>query len=250
MKIKDKYNFNLIADEYNNYHFAHNQFIALIKSNSTITKNTHILDLGCGTGNETINLEKSFNCSVTGVEPSNKMLTIAKEQNKSINWLSGSAEYIPVPDDSVNILTAFFSIHHFDKLDKAFAEIDRVLSKNGKIFIFTISHQQMKSSLEYQFIPELLAADISRVPKIKDLQEILTKQGFSSITKVSKYETRKIDNNYLEMVKNQYRSGLRLLNQKQIEDAVLRIKNKINEKNELIDEINCTVVIAERLKAL
>lgn len=250
MNKKVKYNFNLIANDYNNHHLAHNQFIKIIRNNFIISNDMHILDLGCGTGNETINLKKSFNCLVSGVEPSNRMLSIAKQNNKSINWLTGSAEYIPVTDKSVDILTAFFSIHHFDILEKSISEIDRVLSKNGKIFIFTISHEQMKNSLEYKFIPELLEADISRVPKIKDIQDILTQQGFSSITKVSKYETRKIDNNYLEMVKNRYRSGLRLLNQKQIDNAVLKIENEINKGNELIDEINCTVIITERNKAL
>jgi ubiquinone/menaquinone biosynthesis C-methylase UbiE len=244
----NKYNFDNIAADYNKHHSEHKHFIDFIKKNVLDAKPHHILDLGCGTGNETVNLKKFFNCKVTGIEPSPKMLSIAKQSNVSINWLIGSAENIPVPDKSVDILTAFFSIHHFEDFDKAFKEINRVLSVNGKVFIFTISHQQLKNSLEYQFIPELLKIDVPRVPKIEFIKKQFSKQGFITNTNTLKYETRRINKEYLIMVKNRYRTGLRMLSSKQIETAIERIKKELEKEKMLIDNIFCTVITAERKK--
>jgi len=240
------YDFNLIADDYNKHHSAHNNFMQIISHYSGITHNYKIMDIGCGTGNETINLFKSFNCRVIGIEPANDMLKVGEKNEEKIDWIIGSAEEIPLNNNSVDIITSFFSIHHFNDINKSFQEFNRVLTPNGKIFIFSISHSQMKSSLEYKFFPELLYADLARVPSISSLKESLALHHFSTTAIETEYETRKIDEKYLEMVKNQYRSGLRLLNQEQLNFGIKRVENSIDNNENLVDEINCTVLIAQK----
>jgi len=241
-----KYDFNLIADDYNKHHSAHNNFIKIIKNHSEITDNYRIIDVGCGTGNETINLIDSFNCKVVGIEPSSDMLNVGKRNEDRIDWKIGNAENIPFENNSVDIITSFFSIHHFDNIDSSFQEFNRVLKPNGKIFIFSISHSQMELSLEYKFFPELLYADLSRVPSISSLKENLALHHFSTTVIETEYETRKIDKKYLEMVKNQYRSGLRLLNQEQLNLGIKRVEESIDNDETLVDRINCTVLIAQK----
>ena len=47
-------------------------------------------DIGCGTGNYTIELQKKgFN--FIGIDPSEKMLAKAKQKNQHINWVHGQA---------------------------------------------------------------------------------------------------------------------------------------------------------------
>lgn len=240
------YNFNLIADDYNKHHYAHNNFIEIIRNYTEIKHKDKILDIGCGTGNETINLYKSFNCRVVGVEPAKDMLNVGKNNEDNIDWRIGSAENIPLHNNSADIITSFFSIHHFDNINLSFQEFYRVLKPKGKILIFSISHSQMESSLEYKFFPELLSVDLSRVPPILSLRESLSLNNFSTITIETEYETRKIDKKYLDMVKIQYRSGLRLLNQEQLRLGIKRIENSIENNENLVDKINCTVVIAQK----
>jgi len=63
------------------------------------------LDIGCGTGNYTIALaEKGLD--FYGVEPSEKMLDIAKTKNKNINWQTGFAEQIPTQNNMFNGVVA------------------------------------------------------------------------------------------------------------------------------------------------
>lgn len=246
MSNKLKYNFNLIADDYNKHHSAHNNFAKFISKNFEINRVSTIIDIGCGTGNETINLFRFFKCKVIGIEPASEMIRIGQERTSNIDWILGSAENIPKENSSVDIITSFFSIHHFDSIDLSFQEFKRVLKPNGKIFIFSISHSQMKSSLEYKFFPDLLNADIARVPSISILKEKLSLNNFETSKIETEYETRNIDKKYLEMVKNQYRSGLRLLNQEQLRNGIELIENSIFNNENLIDNIKCTVLIARK----
>ena len=247
MNNRNKYNFDLIADGYNNYHSAHNNFCQIISNHFEIQNDTTLIDIGCGTGNETINLFQSFKCRIIGIEPACEMVKIGKINEVKIDWKVGSAEDLPFKNNSVDIITSFFSIHHFDSIDLSFQEFNRVLKPNGKIFIFSISHSQMRSSLEYKFFPDLLYADLMRVPSIYSLNEKLSTYNFATTVIVTDYELRKVDKLYLEMVKNQYRSGLRLLNQEQLKLGIELIEKSIIKNEHLIDNIKCTVLIARKL---
>lgn len=246
MNNKSKYNFNPIADYYNKYHSAHDIYIRTIRENYDIKDIITIIDIGCGTGIETINLYQSFRCKIIGIDPARKMLRVGQKLLPNIDWKIGTAENIPLEGNSVDLITSFFSVHHFVNIDLSFHEFYRVLKPNGKIFIFTISHSQMVSSLEYKFFPDMLSIDLKRVPSIVNLKEKLTLNNFNTTEVEIKYETRKIDKKYLEMVKNKYRIGFRLLNQEQLNSGIKLVEDAISKNKNLTDSINCTVLISQK----
>src|SRR5258706_12803923 len=57
-------------------------------------KNGHYLDVGCGTGNYTIALQKK-GFHITGVDPSHQMLNEAKSISSEVDWHLGRVEKIP-----------------------------------------------------------------------------------------------------------------------------------------------------------
>ena len=57
-----------------------------------------VLDLGCGTRNYSIALEEK-GLEVTGIDPSEKMLTVARQKSQSVRWKIGTAEKIPIEDE-------------------------------------------------------------------------------------------------------------------------------------------------------
>ena len=68
----------------------------IIKKN--LFKPTHLLDLGCGTGQYS-NLMTKLNLKVTGVDRSNNMLNIAKKKykkNKKLNFIKSEIEKINI----------------------------------------------------------------------------------------------------------------------------------------------------------
>lgn len=62
-----------------------------------------------------------------------------------IKLLEGHANYIPLPNQSVDVMSALFSFYHVDteKQPQAFAEIKRVLKQEG-VFVLTTSSQDNK----------------------------------------------------------------------------------------------------------
>jgi SAM-dependent methyltransferase len=88
-----------------------------------------VADLGAGTGILTGALRR-LGADVTAVEPDPQMLAELRRQLPDVSAQPGSAEAIPLPDDSVDVVIAGQALHWFD-LDKALPEIARVLVPGG-----------------------------------------------------------------------------------------------------------------------
>ena len=89
----------------------------------------NVLDLGAGTGILTTALT-GIAGSVTAVEPDRSMLAQLLRRLPSVPAFLGSAESIPMPDESVHAVLCGQSLHWFD-LELALPEIARVLVPGG-----------------------------------------------------------------------------------------------------------------------
>lgn len=128
------------------------------------------LDIGCGTGNYTCNLaDKGLNFA--GVDPSEKMLREAKSRNPKVQWLFGTAEQIPTDDKIFDGIIATLTIHHWTDIGKAFAELGRVLTDNGRIVIFTSTPEQMEGYWLNHYFPKMLHSSIVQMPSLDTLQK-------------------------------------------------------------------------------
>ncbi|MDI1465149.1 class I SAM-dependent methyltransferase [Catellatospora sp. KI3] len=88
-----------------------------------------VLDLGAGTGKLTAALA-SVSADVTAVEPDPAMLAELRRRLPDVRALAGSAEAIPLPDASVDVVLAGNAMHWFD-MAVAGPEIARVLTPGG-----------------------------------------------------------------------------------------------------------------------
>jgi ubiquinone/menaquinone biosynthesis C-methylase UbiE len=93
-----------------------------------------VLDLGAGTGKLTRGLVPRFG-RVVAVEPDGAMRAVLEEVVPGAEALAGSAEAIPVPDDSVDAVFTAEAFHWYAS-DAAMAEIVRVLRPRGGLVIF------------------------------------------------------------------------------------------------------------------
>lgn len=57
---------------------------------------------------------------------------------------------------------------------------------------------------------------------------------------------RKIDTNYIEMVKKRYRLGFQKVTENEILMGINRIKKAISNNKNIIDFIKCSVLICEK----
>ncbi|SDK50825.1 Methyltransferase domain-containing protein [Glycomyces sambucus] len=88
-----------------------------------------VLDLGAGTGKLTATLI-ALGVDVVAVEPDPAMLTELRRSLPGVDARSGSAEAIPLPDASVDVVLAGNAMHWFD-MALAGPEIARVLAPGG-----------------------------------------------------------------------------------------------------------------------
>jgi ubiquinone/menaquinone biosynthesis C-methylase UbiE len=113
---------------------------------------THILDLGCGTGRFTEGLAAHFNAEVIGLDPSVKMLQVARDKRRDprVHYEIGRAEAIPLPSESLDLVFLSMSLHHFTDATAAARECRRVLRNSGSVVIRTGTREQMSW---YPYVP-------------------------------------------------------------------------------------------------
>jgi SAM-dependent methyltransferase len=88
-----------------------------------------VVDLGAGTGILTGSLVR-LGAGVVAVEPDQAMLAELRRRLPEVRAVEGSAEALPLPDQSVDAVLCGQAMHWFD-LDRALPEIARVLAPGG-----------------------------------------------------------------------------------------------------------------------
>ena len=88
-----------------------------------------VVDLGAGTGILTGALV-ALGAEVVAVEPDPQMLAELRRRLPEVSAMAGSAEALPLPDQSVDAVLCGQSMHWFD-LDRALPEIGRVVRPGG-----------------------------------------------------------------------------------------------------------------------
>ena len=110
-------------------------------------KNKKLLDVACGTGDigklylEATNNSENIFC----VDPNEGMINRGKkklENYKNIEWLIGSAENLPIDNDSCDYYTISFGLRNTKNLDKALSEAYRVLKPGGRYLCLEFSKIQ------------------------------------------------------------------------------------------------------------
>lgn len=102
-------------------------------------KDKIVLDLGCGTGKF---MQKFYKDTIRyyGLDLSNEQINIAKKKVKSnnVDFICCSAENIPLPDNSVDVIISTWvlgTILENDRRNQVLNEMKRVLKKDGSIYL-------------------------------------------------------------------------------------------------------------------
>lgn len=154
------------------------------------------LEIGCGTGNYTIALqEKGFR--LIGIDPSEEMLSEAKERNTTITWQQGKAEAIDLKDNSIDGIFGFLTIHHWSDMEICFSELSRILKPDGKIVIFTSTPQQMQGYWLNHYFPNMLQKSIEQMPSLESIAEIMNRTNISLIDTHTYAIHEELEDNFL-----------------------------------------------------
>lgn len=117
--------YDSIASGYDELHFEEQKRKAeLILRELKLKKTDKLLDVGCGTGKIT----ELFPCKVTGIDPSAELIKQAK-----IPVVLGSAEKLPFPDKSFDVVVSLTAVQNFEDVEKGISEIARVAKRDAVI---------------------------------------------------------------------------------------------------------------------
>jgi len=194
-----------------------------------ITKETTILDVGCGTGNYAMALEKITEAKMYGIEPSEGMLLRAKEKKSGIIFKTGSAGEIPYEDRKFEFIYMTDVIHHVPDIVAMFKEFRRVLKEGGKICICTQSHRQIDLRYMSEFFPATAVADKSRYPDVDEIIEAAMKNGLSHLKTevVCEGDGAELGAEYIELIEKKGFSMLHLIDDAAYRSGLDAVKNAI-----------------------
>lgn len=133
--------YDAIAEGYDELHMAEqlrkmSDILAALGSDIP-KKAEKLLDVGCGSGIST----SVWSCDCTGIDPSEKLVDVAKKNYPKKKFLVGKAEELPFPDDSFDMVICVTAIHNFADVRKGISEMKRVGKKKFVITILRKSGQ-------------------------------------------------------------------------------------------------------------
>ncbi|MFM8794060.1 MAG: class I SAM-dependent methyltransferase [Acidimicrobiales bacterium] len=102
-----------------------------------------VLDVGCGEG-QIARALASAGCSVTGIDPTERNLEVARDRAGGPQYVLAGADEIPFGDGSFDAVVACLVFEHIDGLDDAVAEVARVLRPGGT-FAFFLNHPLLQT---------------------------------------------------------------------------------------------------------
>ncbi|NJE61377.1 methyltransferase domain-containing protein [Thermococcus sp. 21S7] len=100
------------------------------------SKSGRALDLGCGTGDYTLELKRR-GFDVIGLDASEGMLKVARK--KGVECIKGDAYSLPFPDGSFDLVLSVTMFEFIHEPERVVAEINRVLKPGGEVLIATMN---------------------------------------------------------------------------------------------------------------
>ena len=115
-----------------------------------------VLDVACGTGVLACAAAERVGAggAVTGLDPNEEMLAVARRKRARVEWKSGRAESLPFPDQSFDRVASQFGLMFFEDRPAALREIMRVLRPGGRLAVAVCD--ALDHSPGYAVLAELL----------------------------------------------------------------------------------------------
>jgi SAM-dependent methyltransferase len=113
------------------------QWVSPLVTAAQIQPDHRVLDVACGTGvlARAAASRVTSPGSVTGLDASSGMLAVARRLAPEIEWRQGTAESLPYPDHSFDVVVSQFGVMFFTDRRQAIREMVRVLTAGGRLAV-------------------------------------------------------------------------------------------------------------------
>jgi SAM-dependent methyltransferase len=177
-----KVDYDKIASDYANNRQVHPEVLKHLVSTGNLDCDSKVLEVGCGTGNYILALERLAGCQCWGIDPSQGMLVKAGARSGAVDFKLGWAEDISFSSDYFDLVFSVDVIHHVEDRPVFFQEAYRVLAPGGKVCTVTDSEWVIRHRRPLAvYFPETVAPELDRYPRISELQSMMAQAGFGQI---------------------------------------------------------------------
>jgi len=150
-----------------------------------LTAGTRVLDVGCGTGNQSMPAARR-GARVTGVDLAPNLLEQAREkahqEKLAIELIEGDAEELPFGDGEFDVVVCRFAIHHFAAPEKVIAEMARVCHGDGLVAVEDlIASEQPERAAYYNQFERLRDTSHTSALALSELTRMLGAAGLELI---------------------------------------------------------------------
>jgi ubiquinone/menaquinone biosynthesis C-methylase UbiE len=108
--------------------FKASEILSILKK-ERLNKTFSVVELGCGAGGVSKELERTIQFPIVGCDISSSILRIAKKVNKSLLLIKADCENIPIRSNSLDLVLLVDVIEHLNNPSKAIAESARISKK-------------------------------------------------------------------------------------------------------------------------
>jgi|GEM_PF-957910 len=169
---------------------AENRAVGRLFEEMSIPEDSKILDIGTGDGNVIELFPEKSRKNIIGLDTNKAMLTRARIKYPGTHFLQGDSRFLPVQDNSINVVTCIGLSEYIEDLSLLLKEIKRALSARG-LLLLTISPKSIFTSLR-----NLTGATVY-ARSSEEAEKICANQGF---------EVRKMSRTFMQV---QYLVGIK-----------------------------------------
>ena len=169
-----------------------------ITAEAVVRPGERVLDACCGTGDLAVAALEAGAGEVVGLDFSPRMLERARAKQRRVTWVKGDLLALPFEDASFDASTVGFGVRNVADLERALAELRRVLRPQGRVGILEITQPEgvlapfyrvwfdhvvpllgkgLKGGAAYTYLP----ASVKRFPGTRELAGVMRDAGFSAV---------------------------------------------------------------------
>jgi len=164
---------------------------------AVVRRDDRVLDACCGTGDLAVAAARAGG-RVTGLDFSERMLERARRKSLAIEWIRGDLLELPFESAAFDAATVGFGVRNVADLERALAELCRVLRPEGRLAILEITMPRgllrpfyrlwfdgvvpllgklLPGGSAYTYLP----ASVRRFPGPDELAELMRSTGFDDV---------------------------------------------------------------------
>ena len=239
--------FNSVAPIYRRLRTTDEAPVKAIQRALDRTDGLNIADVGCGTGRYSQLLSHHLGPTTKTfcVDANRAMLDemspgIYPGRFPGLITVQASASALPFDDNTMDVVTSFNAIHHFD-ISEFLTEAGRVLKKDGKAFLYTRLRDQNATTIWGKFFPNFHATE-TRLYTASELLGYISRHFLPaqmSVTPFS-FERQSSLETLLEQAKGRHYSTFSLYDRDEFHYALREFETGVREAYTAPDQVYWT----------